>query len=63
MEQCVQLGLTKSIGISNFNIKQVKEILEIATIKPAVNQVIATKTTKQIIIFKNCFYCSNQKAE
>jgi len=42
MEQCAQLGLTKSIGISNFNIKQVKDILEIATIKPAVNQVIAT---------------------
>lgn len=41
MEQCAQLGLTKSIGISNFNIKQVKDILEIATIKPAVNQVIA----------------------
>ncbi|CAI6347590.1 unnamed protein product [Macrosiphum euphorbiae] len=39
MEQCVQSGLTKSIGISNFNIKQVKEILEIATIKPVVNQV------------------------
>lgn len=55
MEQCVQLGLTKSIGISNFNIKQVKEILKIALIKPAVNQVIATKTTEQIIIFKNCF--------
>ncbi|XP_027843070.2 uncharacterized protein LOC114124093 [Aphis gossypii] len=39
MEQCAQLGLTKSIGISNFNIKQVKDILKIATIKPAVNQV------------------------
>lgn len=55
MEKCVRLGLTKSIGISNFNIKQVKEILKIALIKPAVNQVIATKTTEQIIIFKNCF--------
>jgi len=42
MEQCAKLGLTKSIGISNFNIKQVKDILEISTIKPAVNQVIAT---------------------
>lgn len=39
MEQCVQLGLTKSIGVSNFNIKQIKDILEIATIKPVVNQV------------------------
>lgn len=40
MEQCVQLGLTKSIGISNFNIKQVNDILEIAIIKPVVNQVM-----------------------
>jgi len=40
MEQCVQSGLTKSIGISNFNIKQVKDILSIATIKPVVNQVM-----------------------
>jgi len=39
MEQCAKLGYTKSIGISNFNIKQVKEILEIATIKPVINQV------------------------
>lgn len=43
MERCVQLGLTKSIGISNFNIKQVKDILEIATIKPVVNQVMLKK--------------------
>uniref|UniRef100_A0A2H8TIB0 Alcohol dehydrogenase NADP(+) A n=1 Tax=Melanaphis sacchari TaxID=742174 RepID=A0A2H8TIB0_9HEMI len=42
MEKCAQLGLTKSIGISNFNIKQVKDILEIATIKPAVNQIYIT---------------------
>ncbi|XP_025416861.1 1,5-anhydro-D-fructose reductase-like [Sipha flava] len=39
MERCVQLGLTKSIGISNFNMKQVKDILGIATIIPVVNQV------------------------
>jgi len=39
MEQCAKLGLTKSIGISNFNIKQVKDILEIATIKPVINQI------------------------
>jgi len=55
MEKCVQSGLTKSIGISNFNIKQVKEILEIATIKPVVNQVIVTEIIGQIITLKNCF--------
>lgn len=39
MEECVQLGLTKSIGVSNFNIRQLKDILGVATIKPVVNQV------------------------
>ncbi|KAL4112953.1 hypothetical protein QTP88_016665 [Uroleucon formosanum] len=39
LESCVQKGLTKSIGVSNFNIKQLKDILEIASIKPVVNQV------------------------
>lgn len=39
MEECLQLGLTKSIGVSNFNIRQLTDILKIATIKPVVNQV------------------------
>lgn len=43
MEQCVKSELTKSIGVSNFNIKQVKDILNIATIKPVVNQVMSNK--------------------
>lgn len=39
MEECVKQGLTKSIGISNFNSMQIQRILDIATIKPVVNQV------------------------
>jgi len=39
MEECVSLGLTKSIGVSNFNAHQISRILEKATIKPVVNQV------------------------
>ncbi|KAF4526101.1 hypothetical protein B566_EDAN007595 [Ephemera danica] len=39
MEECVRLGLTKSIGISNFNSIQVDRILSVATIKPVTNQV------------------------
>jgi diketogulonate reductase-like aldo/keto reductase len=39
MEECVKLGLTKSIGLSNFNSQQIQRILDIATIKPVVNQV------------------------
>ncbi|CAH1175844.1 unnamed protein product [Phaedon cochleariae] len=39
MEKCSKKGLARSIGISNFNKKQIERVLEIATIKPAINQV------------------------
>jgi len=39
MEKCVDLGLTKSIGISNFNSEQSQRVLDIARIKPVTNQV------------------------
>ncbi|XP_022775564.1 non-functional NADPH-dependent codeinone reductase 2-like [Durio zibethinus] len=39
MEDCQRLGLTKSIGVSNFSCKKVANILAIAKIPPAVNQV------------------------
>nr|XP_012153291.1 PREDICTED: protein hu-li tai shao isoform X3 [Megachile rotundata] len=39
MEECVKLGLTKSIGLSNFNSQQIERVLSIATIKPVMNQV------------------------
>lgn len=39
MEECVKLGLTKGIGLSNFNSKQVERVLKTATIKPVINQV------------------------
>lgn len=39
MEQCVDLGLAKSIGISNFNAAQTKRILDACRIKPVTNQV------------------------
>ena len=38
MEKAVDLGLVKSIGVSNFNKKQVQRILDICTIKPVTNQ-------------------------
>jgi aldehyde reductase len=40
MEKCVKLGLTKSIGLSNFNSEQIQRVLDIANVKPVVNQVI-----------------------
>ncbi|KAL6798845.1 aldo-keto reductase [Trichoderma sp. SZMC 28013] len=39
MERLVDLGLVRSIGLSNFNILKTKRILDIARIVPAVNQV------------------------
>lgn len=39
LEEAVDLGLTKSIGISNFNADQTKRILDSCRIKPVTNQV------------------------
>jgi len=39
MEELVDAGLTKSIGISNFNIKQVDYITANARIQPVINQI------------------------
>lgn len=40
MEHCVNLGLVKSIGVSNFNIQQLKRVIDNSSIKPVTNQVI-----------------------
>ncbi|KAF5795389.1 putative D-galacturonate reductase [Helianthus annuus] len=39
MEKCQNLGLTKSIGVSNFYPRLIEELLSIAKIPPVVNQV------------------------
>ncbi|KAH9745922.1 Aldo ket red domain-containing protein [Citrus sinensis] len=39
MEECQNLGLTKSIGVSNFACKKLERLLATAKIPPAVNQV------------------------
>ncbi|URE32125.1 oxidoreductase 1 [Musa troglodytarum] len=38
MEECHALGLTRSIGVSNFSSKKLETLLSIAKIPPAVNQ-------------------------
>ncbi|KAF3332920.1 Non-functional NADPH-dependent codeinone reductase 2 [Carex littledalei] len=38
MEECQKLGLTRSIGVSNFTTKKLEELLQFAKIPPAVNQ-------------------------
>ncbi|XP_037946115.1 1,5-anhydro-D-fructose reductase-like [Teleopsis dalmanni] len=39
MEKLVDLGLVRGIGLSNFNSDQIQRVLDIARIKPVVNQV------------------------
>jgi diketogulonate reductase-like aldo/keto reductase len=39
MEECEREGLTRSIGVSNFGVEHLSEIVECAQILPAVNQV------------------------
>lgn len=39
LESLKSRGLAKSIGVSNFRIQDLKPVLEIATIKPAINQI------------------------
>lgn len=39
MEDCVDEGLVKHIGLSNFNSEQIQRILDVARIKPVINQV------------------------
>ncbi|CAJ1952197.1 unnamed protein product [Sphenostylis stenocarpa] len=47
MEECYRLGLVKSIGVSNFGIKKLSQLLENATIPPAVNQVEMSPSWQQ----------------
>jgi diketogulonate reductase-like aldo/keto reductase len=39
MEKLVDDGLTKSIGVSNFSLKEIQEVLGAARIKPVCNQI------------------------
>jgi len=39
LEECIKLGLVKSIGVSNFSAPQIDRILKICSIKPVNNQV------------------------
>lgn len=47
MEKLVDLGLVKSIGISNFNSQQIDRLLANCRIKPVNNQVI--------LVSRSCF--------
>ncbi|XP_044762183.1 aldo-keto reductase family 1 member B1-like [Coccinella septempunctata] len=54
MEECVRLGLTKSIGLSNFNSVQVLRILDVAKIMPVTNQIEVNPHLNQKKLIKFC---------
>ncbi|KAJ3657756.1 hypothetical protein Zmor_009539 [Zophobas morio] len=54
MEECVRLGLTKSIGLSNFNSEQVERVVTNCKIKPVVNQVEVNPNINQKKLIKFC---------
>lgn len=54
MEELVDLELTKSIGVSNFNISQIERICKIAKHKPVINQVECHIYLPQNELFDAC---------
>lgn len=42
MEDALAQGLTKNIGVSNFNTEQIQRIIDNSKIKPVTNQVLYT---------------------
>lgn len=54
MEEMVQKGLTRSIGVSNFSLKKLKDMKEYATIYPAVNQVELHPMLRQDALIAGC---------
>ncbi|OWM62659.1 methylecgonone reductase-like [Punica granatum] len=54
MEECSKLGLSKSIGVSNFGPKKLSQILQFCSIPPAVNQVEMHVAWKQEKLREYC---------
>jgi len=54
LEDCVNAGLVRSIGISNFNTKQIDRLLGAAKIKPVTNQVEIHPYLAQVKLKKFC---------
>ncbi|WP_373515541.1 aldo/keto reductase [Persicitalea sp.] len=54
MEACADAGLTKHIGVSNFSIKKINDLLLTARIKPAMNQVEMHPFLQQATLVDHC---------
>lgn len=54
MEEAKRLGLAKSIGVSNFNAKQIDRIIDNSKIRPAVNEIEVHPTLTQVPLVEHC---------
>ncbi|KAJ0037569.1 hypothetical protein Pint_22043 [Pistacia integerrima] len=54
MEECQKIGLTKSIGVSNFSCKKLEDLLATAKIPPVVNQMDLNPVWQQKKLRKFC---------
>jgi aldehyde reductase len=54
MEKLVDLGLVKSIGVSNFNSEQITRVLDVCRIKPVTNQVECSPSLNQKKLIEFC---------
>ncbi|QEG22867.1 aldo/keto reductase [Mariniblastus fucicola] len=54
MEECVSAGLIKHIGVSNFNIRRLEELLDKGSIQPSTNQVECHPFLPQNELFGFC---------
>lgn len=63
MEEAQKSGLTKSIGVSNFNKKQIERVLAEGTIKPVTNQVWQAlhSETIHVVTFPGCRCIATEK--
>ena len=53
MEALKDEGLTKSIGVSNFRVQHLNEVLAVAKYKPAANQVSMCESIQDENLFNN----------
>ncbi|KRX08569.1 NADP-dependent oxidoreductase domain [Pseudocohnilembus persalinus] len=54
LEQCVDKGLVKSIGVSNYNVQLLYDLLSYAKIKPVINQVELNLYLQQPDLLRFC---------
>uniref|UniRef100_A0A8C2XUD3 alcohol dehydrogenase (NADP(+)) n=1 Tax=Cyclopterus lumpus TaxID=8103 RepID=A0A8C2XUD3_CYCLU len=54
MEKLVEKGLVRSIGLSNFNSRQIDDVLSVASIKPTVLQVESHPYLTQVELLAHC---------